>query len=138
MLSQIPNYIVFKKVLNENDELKLTNTCTFISVILKPFPSPLGNFVLFLSVLISNHLPIESGQPVLFLFVCICHQMTLYCTLFIHLFCFCTPTHTAWCLDIYDVFVYSSCHMYPYDGINSFPKRGNPFFGESERGRERE
>ena len=32
---QHPNCIVFKNVLNEKDELKLTNTCTLFSVILK-------------------------------------------------------------------------------------------------------
>ena len=36
---QHPNCNVFKNVLNEIDELKLTNTCKFISVILKQFPS---------------------------------------------------------------------------------------------------
>ena len=40
---QHPNCIVFKNVLNEKDELKLTNTCKLISVILKQFPSPGGN-----------------------------------------------------------------------------------------------
>jgi len=40
---QHPNCIVFKNLLNEKDELKLANTCKFISVILKQFPSPLGN-----------------------------------------------------------------------------------------------
>jgi len=52
--------------------------------------------------------------------VCKCHQMTflctMYCTLLVHLcifvlvytcFIYCTPTHTAWCLDIYNLCVYS-------------------------------
>ena len=34
---QHPNCIVFKKVLNEKDELKLTNSCKLISVILNNF-----------------------------------------------------------------------------------------------------
>ena len=39
--------LLFKKVVNENNKLKLTNTCT-LSVILEQFPSPLGNLWCFI------------------------------------------------------------------------------------------
>ena len=43
VIFEIQIVLFLQKVMNENDELKLTNTYKFISDILKLFPSPLGN-----------------------------------------------------------------------------------------------
>ena len=126
---QHPNYIVFKKVLNEKDELKLTNMQTYLchtEAISKSTRQLIMCLcIFFLLFLISIHwwftimyyfyayskfvfmsltdIPL---YLVLYTFGTYLYFVFVYMDVFCVFCCFYTPTHTAWCFSYNNLFVF--------------------------------